>query len=180
MKIYKEVGNDWIDKNYFVIMNAHKYNISLCGSIGASIATKKPNKIPGDIDFVTSNIDDALEFSSFLYKKLSQYRLFYKVLHNSKTTFCPEHCNYHIRINCMYWLPICIFVIDKCSSWKFKNKYPIQKPREIQKHADNLNEKTDKKRIYIDENYDENDINGNGTCNIKDKQIIDKYGVPIV
>lgn len=155
--IYDSVGNDWIQKNYYPINRANLYNVMICGSIGASIATGKPKKKPNDIDFVATNLEDALNFSNDLHIKLSKYSVYYKVMHNSKTKFCPDSCTYHIRIYCPTWMPICIFVVPGSESWTYLGKYLIQKPNQIKQAAEDISKRDNISRFYFDNEEVEED-----------------------
>ena len=139
--VYQGVGNKWVMKNSFVLTYAHMDNVALCGSVGKSVCMGRPyNDIePNDIDFVTKSLQDALGFHNRICKRLSQYAMYYKVYHNSKTEFCQSGCEYHIRILSPFWMPICIFVVPNAEFWVFNNKFYIQNIDQIIKAQNEIN-----------------------------------------
>lgn len=149
---YKDVGNGWVFKNFYPLNIARMYDVMICGSIGATIANGKSDKLPNDMDFVATNIDSALSFADALHKQMALYKIYYKVMYNSKTSFCPDGCIYHIRIHSPMWLPICIFVVPDATYWTYLSRWLIQKPKEIQTAANDISERDGIERKYIDNN----------------------------
>jgi len=149
--IYSEYNCNWIMKNYYPLVTAHKHGVMICGSIGASIATGKPKRLPNDIDFVANSVEQALKFASDLHLKLSEYKMYFKVFHNSMTSFCPETCRYHIRFVSPMWLPICIFVVPTAKHWTYLGKILIQSPKQIKVAAESLSVRDNDERNYFED-----------------------------
>lgn len=69
--IYKDFEADkWVNQNALPFSHAKNSGLAIAGSIAISIARKKAIKKPGDIDFVTDDIEAALYFIRLLERKM--------------------------------------------------------------------------------------------------------------
>jgi len=113
-ELYKDVGNEWVKQNSFILNNIKKCDLVIGGSIAMAITAKNPFKIPGDIDLFTDTNNNALEFLSTLLTFLSaRTNTYYKVLVNNGTKYNLEGVSNHIRVVVPFWKPICIMTLKQ-------------------------------------------------------------------
>lgn len=144
-EVYSDFDPKWIDRNRFVIETAMDYGLAFAGSIALSIGTQKPKKLPSDIDFVCSSVNDATAFVNALQIKLLQYKSHWRVYANHNTEYVPPGCITHFRFQTAFWLPICIMVIpvEKFRFW-YSHGLRVQLFDLVKKSASDL-EVVDKK-----------------------------------
>ena len=152
--MYKKLSyiysQDTVKKIWYPVSLSMKHNVDICGSVGCAIATGKATKEPGDIDFVTPDMESALKFANDLHLKLSEYKLYYKVYCNTKTDFLPDTVKFHMRFTVYYWKPICIFVAkEKYETWKYTG-WTIQSYDKMKTEKKLINSKRNK-LVHIDE-----------------------------
>ena len=152
--LYAEAGNEWVGKNSFPLTYAHMDYVALCGSIGKAVCLGRTynDRQPNDMDFVAKSLDDAMAFHNRICKRLSEYSIYFKVTHNSKTDFCLSGCTYHIRIFSPFWLPICIFVVPNAKFWNFNNRFLVQDIDQIIKSQNELG-KVRNNLLTVDETF---------------------------
>lgn len=148
-ELYTPFGNEWVEKNRFVLQEAKDCGLALAGSIGGAVASKKAKKAPGDIDFVTSNVGAALRFVSRLQDKLLQYPTYWQIQANHQTKFCPDNCDCHFRFHAPFWLPICVFVLKDglFRQWFTPDAFPVQFFGDIRAQAEEMEKRDGRKRV---------------------------------
>ena len=146
-QIYEPFGNAWVKQNGIVFDQARKVGLTLAGSIALAVGRKKAVRLPGDIDFVCSTIQEARAFVAALEDFLLKRSVYWKVQTNSRTSFCPENCTAHVRFTAPFWLPICIMVIGEVRHWRTDGGNLVQQFDDVVKAAKSLDERDGKGRI---------------------------------
>lgn len=149
--IYKAAGLDpaFAKQHSLVINSAIRSGLAVCGSLGLGVATNHPNKLPNDLDFVTDDLCRAQDFFNRLEVYLLEKSTFYRKLVNVRTKFCPKFTTTHFRFYSPFWLPICVFVLDKdqlALKSFFRNGVRYQDYRQVYKAAEELTTRDNKVR----------------------------------
>ena len=136
--------SEWIDHHKIVIDQSRCNKLAICGSFGRYIYKNK-TEIPNDLDFVTDNLDDALNYVSFLQKYAMGKKYSYgKILFQNNTKFCLTGVKHHLRFESSFWKPICIFVLEEELKYWFKWGLKLQYMEDNQKYKKKIDEKRNK------------------------------------
>jgi len=159
-------------KQRLVLRLAKKHGLALGGSVGLAMATKNPQKLPKDLDFVTDSYATAIDFAGEICKSIwggGMYAGGMKIYQQFSTDWVPSPAMSHIRINIPFLLPICIFVLrpNTLNVWYYKG-YKIQDYKDITK----AKEIVESRRGQI-EFVDSGETDVSGQIEIVNKQIYD-------
>lgn len=146
-QIYEQFGHEWVKQNGFVFDTARKCELTLAGSIGLAVARKKAIRPPGDIDFVCASNEEAMHFINKLQGFLLKRSVYWRILVNSRTAFCPKGCTAHFRFVSPFWLPICVMVIGEVRHWRVSGGNLIQNFDDVVQAAKDLDERDGKGRL---------------------------------
>lgn len=137
-------------KSIGLIEPASKMNIALCGSTAIHIASKKPPKVPSDIDFVTDSNDAAIKFIAWCFLNFEKYRWYGNVQIQHKTNFCFEGTLCHYKLKTSFGTNVCIMVsTEPVNRWRTEYGLCIQKFDDVVSWAKKAQEKDHKKRLEI-------------------------------
>ena len=136
------------------VHTASQLKIAIAGSTAIHIASKKPTRVPSDIDFVTDNGDLALKFILNLIINYEKYRWYGDLKIQNKTNFCFEGTSKHYKLKTSFGINICVMVLnDKLNYWVNDNGIVVQKFDDVIKFAKIASSKDGKNRPEInDEN----------------------------
>lgn len=176
--IYEKAALDcsWVRKNSFVIQSASRNNMCVAGSFAIGLATKNPFKIPGDLDFVSESVPDALLFLNELMTFLSGKSVFYRLTCNNNNDYTAPGSNVHFRFFCPFWKEICVMIIPKANYYYWKG-LRIQPYGEVRWAMERIEEKSPKGRIQYDAIQDDVDdiFETTGEFTVKQQNIDHTY-----
>lgn len=138
---------------------AQQNNLAVCGSVGIALSRKKASKLPNDIDFVTNDYTNAINFVADLSKIVwggGMYRGKMTIQQQYMTDWVPSKAIAHIRVKMQFFIPICIFVRRKVDfrTW-YCGGHMVQDYRDItssKEEVEGRRRKNEGNEVEIEEN----------------------------
>jgi hypothetical protein len=133
-------GDEFYERHKSLFHLAFRNEIALCGSVAACLISGDTEHTPKDIDLVCGCPDAAANFIWDLTHGLMKHNCHFRIYSNSQNRFCPKDTVGHFRITCSFWLPVCLFVLerDKYAFYRIKGGAIIQRPSDVKAKADEL------------------------------------------
>jgi hypothetical protein len=152
MKTIETLGEEFIKKHRWLLQTIQSCEVAICGGCASAISKEKPDYIPEDLDLVATK-GNALRLVDNINHFMLSHNVHYRIYVNSKNTFVPEPAIAHFRIQCAFWLPICLFVLpdDKFRYYRIKGGHLLQLPVDVKKAAGVMVEKDGKPRHAAEE-----------------------------
>lgn len=148
MKEIKTLGTAFTTKHEWLLQIAKENEVAICGGCAAAISKERSDYIPSDLDLVTTKAN-ALRFVDAINHFLLGKNIHYRIYINSHNKFVPIPAIAHFRIQCPFWVPVCLFVLpyDKFRYYRINEGYLLQLPKDVKAAADALTETDNKARI---------------------------------
>ncbi len=147
MKTIETLPDVIVKKHQWLFDAAKLCGVAICGGCAAAIVKENKDYSPKDIDLVGTE-ENVMSFLMAIHRFLNQRSVHYRIYGNANNDFVPPQAKSHLRIQCNYWLPICVFIIP-CSdyrTYRIKNGYLLQYNTDIKKAAISLEEIDGKQR----------------------------------
>ena len=151
MKTIDTLGPQFIRKHEWLLNMAKACEVAICGGCAAAISKGLEDYVPADLDLVATK-GAALRFVDNVNHFLLSKSIHFRVYANSRNTFVPKPANAHFRIQCPFWVPVCLFVLpdDAFRFYRIQGGHLIQLPGDVKQAADNLTETDQKPRLATD------------------------------
>ena len=148
MKTIQTLGEHFVKQHNWLLSVAKSCEVALCGGCAAAVVSDNQHYIPIDIDFATTKAN-ALRFIDAINHFLIDRSVHYRIYVNSKNSFVPEPALSHFRVQCPFWLPVCLFVLphDEFHYFRIQGGHLVQLPEEIAYAADQMTELDDRPRL---------------------------------
>lgn len=148
MKTIQTLGEEFVRRHNWLLTMTWVNNVAICGGCAAAISKGREDYVPKDLDLVATKagaLDLIRKITDFLLDKQVHFRVYA----NSKNDFVPSPAVAHFRIQCPFWVPICLFVLpeDKFRFYRSSDGYLLQRPEDVKEAADALSNKDSKPRI---------------------------------
>jgi hypothetical protein len=148
MKTINTLGENFEKRHQFLLQIAKLNEVAICGGCAAAISKDRQDYIPADLDLVTTKAN-ALRFVDALNHFLLDKQVHYRIYANCHNDFVPTPATAHFRIQCPFWVPVCLFIIphDKFRYYRIQGGHLLQLPQDVKQAADALTERDEKPRL---------------------------------
>lgn len=152
MKTIETLGPDFVRKHQWLLDMAKACDVALCGGCAAAISKGREDYVPADMDLVATK-GSALRFVDNINHFLLSKNVHFRVYVNSNNDFVPFPALAHFRVQCPFWVPICLFVLpdDRFRFYRIQGGHMLQLPGDVKQAADALTEKDKKPRLANEE-----------------------------
>lgn len=152
MKTINTLGSDFTRKHEFLLQIAKFNEVAICGGCAAAISKNRSDYVPADLDLVTTKAN-ALRFIDALNHFLLDKQVHYRIYVNCHNDFVPTPAVGHFRVQCPFWVPICLFIIphDQFRYYRIQGGHLLQLPKDVKQAADALTERDEKPRLANEE-----------------------------
>jgi hypothetical protein len=152
------LGADFVRRHEWLLAMIKDSEVAICGGCAAAIGKDRSDYVPADLDLVATK-GGALRLLDNINHFLLKKEVHFRVYANSRNSFVPSPAIGHFRIQCPFWVPVCLFVLpdDKLRFYRIKGGHMIQLPSDVKQAADALTE-TDHKPRLANEPVDDLDL----------------------
>ena len=157
MKTIETLGHGFVGKHQWLLDMARACDVALCGGCAAAISKGREDYVPADLDLVATK-GSALRFIDNINHFLLSRNVHFRVYVNSRNDFVPFPALAQFRVQCPFWVPVCLFVLpdDGFRFYRIQGGHMLQLPRDVKQAADALTEKDEKPRLANEEvDFDE-------------------------
>ena len=148
MKTIETLGPNFTRRHEWLLATAKACEVALCGGCAAAISKDRADYVPADLDLVTTKAN-ALRFVDAINHFLLEKNVHYRIYVNCHNDFVPSPATAHFRIQCPFWVPVCLFVLlnDKFRFYRIQGGHLLQLPQDVKQAADALTERDEKPRL---------------------------------
>lgn len=152
MKTLDTLGPDFLRRHEWLLAVAKMNEVALCGGCAAAVSKDRSDYVPADLDLVTTKAN-ALRFVDAVNHFLLDKQVHYRIYANCHNDFVPAPATGHFRIQCPFWLPVCLFIIphDQFRFYRIQGGHLLQLPADVKQAADALTERDEKPRLANEE-----------------------------
>ena len=152
MKTIDTLGPDFVRRHQWLLDMAKACDVALCGGCAAAISKGREDYVPADLDLVATK-GSALRFIDNINHFLLGKNVHFRVYVNSRNDFVPFPALAHFRVQCPFWVPVCLFVLpdDGFRFYRIQGGHLLQLPQDVKQAADALTEKDEKPRLANEE-----------------------------
>ena len=148
MKTIDTLGPGFVGKHQWLLDMAKNCDVALCGGCAAAVSKGRKDYVPADLDLVATK-GSALRFIDNINHFLLSKNVHFRVYVNSRNDFVPFPALAHFRVQCPFWLPVCLFVLpdDGFRFYRIQGGHLLQLPQDVKQAADELTKKDEKPRF---------------------------------
>lgn len=148
MKSLDVLGVDFLRRHEWLLAVAKANEVAICGSCAASVVMSRTDYVPPDLDLVTTKAN-ALRFIDAINHFLLEKNVHYRIYANCNNDFVPNPAIGHFRIQCPFWIPVCLFVLphDQFRYYRIHGGHLLQMAKDVKQAADALTERDEKPRL---------------------------------
>jgi hypothetical protein len=159
MKDIYTLGDNFVRQHDFLLQMAKFNEVAICGGCAAAISKGRTDYIPADIDLVTTKAN-ALRFVDAINHFLLDKQVHYRIYVNSHNDFVPTPAVGHFRIQCPFWVPVCLFIIphNRFRFYRIQGGHLLQLPQDVKQAADALTKTDQKPRLANEEAEEWDDV----------------------
>lgn len=148
MKTLDTLGSHFVKRHDWLLAAARACEVAVCGGVAAAVSKDRREYVATDIDLVSTKAN-ALRFVDAVNHFLLEKQVHYRIYVNSRNDFVPKPASAHFRIQCPFWLPVCLFVLphDGFRYYRIHGGHLLQLPQDVKQAADALTEMDAKPRL---------------------------------